>query len=69
MPECNTSLNKRFINHKLMNYISEQWLRPLKINALFLILRARSFLSDYGKNKGKKEMFIFHFLIKIIVPE
>ena len=43
--------------------------RPPKINGLFLILCARSFLSDYGKNKGKNQMFIFHFLIKIIVSE
>ncbi len=42
-------------------------LRPVKINSLFLILRARSFSSDYGKNKGKKQRFIFHFLITIIV--
>ncbi len=41
--------------------------RPVKINSLFLILRARSFSYDSDKNKGKKQRFIFHFSITIIV--
>ena len=36
-------------------------IRPLKINGLFLILRARSFSANSGKNKGKKTKV--HFLL------
>ena len=34
---------------------------PLKINCLFLILRAHSFSSDSSKNKGKNKDLFFYF--------
>ncbi len=51
---------------RLLISLNGTLIRPVKINSLFLILRARSFSSDSAKNQRKKQRFIFHFSITII---